>query len=55
MKSNPRGRSSAQVILWVISLLVVISMLCALVGSLFYASQDQTSLLPLMQLAVLAA
>jgi len=38
--------SKTQIAIWVISLLVVVSMLCGLVSSLFYSSDGGTSMIP---------
>lgn len=38
--------SKTQIAIWVISLLVVVSMLCGLVSSLFYGSESGTSMIP---------
>ncbi len=40
--------SKTQIAIWVISLLVVVSMLCGLVSSLFYATDGGTSMAPQM-------
>ncbi len=38
--------SKTQIAIWVISLLVVVSMLCGLVSSLFYGNESGTSMIP---------
>ena len=40
--------SKTQIAIWVISLLVVVSMLCGLVSSLFYGNEGGTSMAPQM-------
>lgn len=38
--------SKTQIAIWVISLLVVVSMLCGLVSSLFYGNESGASMIP---------
>ncbi len=40
--------NKTQIAIWVISLLVVVSMLCGLVSSLFYGNEGGTSMAPQM-------
>ena len=44
--------SKTQIAMWIISLLVVVSMLCGLVSSLFYGIEGGTSMAPRMFVAL---